>query len=163
MTRPNDDDPRDLTITFEFAANEFLDDKSLTLSKAFKFHPADGGDDDDSKKLEQAPPIDYRSSPVPIHWKGRDLTAGSNESFFDWFAWTGEPGDKFSKGDEVAIILAEEIYPNATKLYTEGMEDEDNSDEEDLEEEENGMGSGDEDQSDEEEDEDQQPPRKRAK
>lgn len=77
------------------------------------------------------------SDAVPIHWAaGRDLTGEGKRSFFDFFSWTGAPGasDRFEDGEEVAMVLAETVYPDALRLWTDAMQadDDDEDDEESI-------------------------------
>ncbi|KAF3932866.1 hypothetical protein ABW19_dt0210454 [Dactylella cylindrospora] len=106
--------------------------------------------------------------------------AGGQPSFFTWFAWIGkgtdfdggdeeeeeEDGDLFNHGDELALTIADDVYPNAIKYFLEAVtggdsegdsdmsvsdleddEDEDeeviniNIDEDDSDEDESGVGS----------------------
>ncbi|SCU99378.1 LAME_0G02938g1_1 [Lachancea meyersii CBS 8951] len=57
------------------------------------------------------------------------------KSFFSWFKWTGlKVGKEFPNGDGLANLLADDIYPNCTKYYTEAQVDleDENIDDEDL-------------------------------
>ncbi|KAK6333820.1 hypothetical protein TWF730_004003 [Orbilia blumenaviensis] len=103
--------------------------------------------------------------------------AGGQPSFFTWFAWVGkgtdygvdgeieeedddeekEDGDLFNHGDELALTIADDIYPNAIKYFLEsltgddeehdsdlsvtGDEDDDEEDEEEEDSEDDGVGS----------------------
>ena len=78
---------------------------------------------------------------VPIRWKaGKDLTKmvnGAPPSFFSWFAFEGKGhgAEEFPNSADIAVALADEIYPHAHKIYQESvMEESDEADEdEDLE------------------------------
>lgn len=124
-----------------FGPNQYLEDKAI--KKIFTVHEAEGG-----TKLS--------SSKSAIDWKeGKDLTqvkSGGAPSFFSFFQWEG--GDKgFRGGEELAVTLVEDIWPNAIKYFTESFEESDEPDEEiDLESEE-----------DEEESERDEPPKKKLK
>ncbi|KAF3920259.1 hypothetical protein AA313_de0208106 [Arthrobotrys entomopaga] len=110
--------------------------------------------------------------------------AGGQPSFFTWFSWVGkgrdydgtqdedeedeeekEGDDLFNHGDELALTLAEDIYPNAIKYFLESItggndsevdsdmsvsELEDDEDDEDDEDEEVVVIGGEEEDSDEE-------------
>jgi len=79
----------------------------------------------------------YTSTPVELKWKkNKSLVSKDSESFFDWFGYKGE-NDTFEDGIQVALLLAEDIYPNAIKLFTSSMESEGEEDEDlDIEEDE---------------------------
>jgi hypothetical protein len=87
------------------------------------------------------PDTQITSTKVPIIWKnGKDLTKsvkGAPPSFFKWFAFEGggRGSDEFPDSAEIAVALADEIYPHAHKIYQESnMEESDEVDEEeDLE------------------------------
>ncbi|KAK6354673.1 hypothetical protein TWF696_003813 [Orbilia brochopaga] len=97
---------------------------------------------------------------------------GGQPSFFTWFAWIGrgregdldkedEEEDLFNHGDEVALTLADDVYPNAIKYFLEaltGGEDSDANDEisDDEEEEDEDEEDGEEDGSDEGEEEEEE-------
>lgn len=133
--RPNQD-PRDIKIVFEFEPNEYLESSSLYIEKLFRYS---------SQKAEASSfnadkePSQLISEKVNIKWKkDRDLTKptkGVAPSFFTWFSWTGEDNDVFEDGEELAIFIAEDLYPNAVKYFTDALqENEENEDEEiDLE------------------------------
>ncbi|KAK9248926.1 hypothetical protein V1506DRAFT_528196 [Lipomyces tetrasporus] len=155
-------DPRTFTLTFRFKENSFLEDS--TISKTFTYiDKKDDNEEEDSEDITDASRIRYKSSKVNINWKkDHDLTvtpAGSPPSFFTFFDWENSDDeskrDVFAQAHEVAILIADELYPNAVKLFTEAVEEEDEDDEEeiDLEEEED----------DEEEEEEEERPRKKSR
>ncbi|KAK9265177.1 hypothetical protein V1519DRAFT_15692 [Lipomyces tetrasporus] len=155
-------DPRTFTLTFRFKENSFLEDS--TISKTFTYiDKKDDNEEEDSEDITDASRIRYKSSKVNINWKkDHDLTvtpAGSPPSFFTFFDWENSDDeskrDVFAQAHEVAILIADELYPNAVKLFTEAVEEEDEDDEEeeiDLEEED-----------DEEEEEEEERPRKKSR
>ena len=129
VTRPSEDEPRDLDITIEFNPNEYLEDESLKLVKSFKHQAADKDDKDSIAKLT--------TSPVSIKWKaGRDITDKEDRggSFFDWFGWDGEIRDNFAGFENIAYVFADDLYPNAVRLFLDSTEEneEDDSASEDL-------------------------------
>ena len=111
--RRADEDPRGFTVTMEFdKENEYLQEDSLILTKAFKVR-----DDSDDGNLS--------STPTTINWvEGKDLTKDSSgrPSFFTFFAWTGDDKDVFQEGEEVALVLADQLYPDALKIWTDSQE-----------------------------------------
>jgi hypothetical protein len=74
------------------------------------------------------------SEPVAIKWKpDQDLTRRNlgRPSFFTFFEWAGGEQDTFQEGEEVAAILADALYPDALKVWTEAVSiDEDEGDSE---------------------------------
>uniref|UniRef100_UPI000F044F01 Vacuolar protein sorting-associated protein 75 n=1 Tax=Pneumocystis carinii (strain B80) TaxID=1408658 RepID=UPI000F044F01 len=133
--RPNED-PRDIKIVFEFEANEYLESNSLYLMKLFRYssQKAEASSSNINKE-----PSQLISEKVNIEWKkNKDLTRqtkGTAPSFFTWFSWTGKENDIFEDEEELAIFIAEDLYPNAVKYFTDALqENEENEDEEiDLE------------------------------
>ncbi|KAK9325646.1 hypothetical protein V1517DRAFT_313944 [Lipomyces orientalis] len=130
-------DPRTFTLTFRFKENPFLEDS--TISKSFTYiDKKDDNEEEDSEDITDAGRIRYKSSKVNIKWKkDNDLTAtpaGSPPSFFTFFDWENSDDeskkDVFAQAHEVAILIADELYPNAVKLFTEAVEEEDEDDEE---------------------------------
>lgn len=108
VTRDNAD-PRNFTVAMTFNENEFLEASDLTMSKKFTRSEDDEG---------------YTSTPSSIKWK-KNITAGSKgarPSFFKFFDWTGDEDDVFSAGEEVALILADELYPDALKIWTDAQD-----------------------------------------
>lgn len=114
---------------FTFAPNDYLADDSLILRKSFS----------NIQSPDSASQI--TSNKVPIKWRsGKDLTKmvkGAPPSFFSWFAFEGKGhgGEEFPDSADIAVALADEIYPHAHKIYQESvMEESDEVDEdEDLE------------------------------
>merc|ERR1711939_499593 len=147
-------EPRSLRFTFEFAENEFIEDKQLV--KEFEYKPREDG------------PGSLVSKPIPIKWKNgkeqvelvdrealwqheklRDKMVKLDESdehepsFFNWFGFRGavntavpkKPADNgangaddeevdqmleveiFPAGEEVAIVLAEELWTDAMDYF----------------------------------------------
>ncbi|CCG82506.1 Nucleosome assembly protein [Taphrina deformans PYCC 5710] len=141
-----DADPRNFTISMAFEENDFLDSSHLVLSKSFTHN--DDGDQE------------YTSKPVEIKWK-KDITTqpdGGRPSFFSFFAWTGGEEDVFLQGEEVALILADEVYPDALKTWTDAqnVDSEDDSDMGSVD-----IESGDEDDAEEDDGEQQDGPQKK--
>lgn len=118
-------DPKEVDFIFTFEANEYLEDASLTITKSF------------SNIQSPDTQADVTSKKVPIQWKaGKDLTQtakGAPASFFTWFAFEGNGNDEFDEGADIAMELADEIYPHAQKIFLETFVGD--SDEEDEEEE----------------------------
>ena len=73
-----------------------------------------------------------------IKWKeGKDLTEmvkGVPPSFFRWFAFErkGQCKEDFPNSEEIAVELADEVYPHAHKIFQESLIEE--SDDVDMEE-----------------------------
>ena len=107
------ENPKDFTITMEFAKdNGFVENDHLVLEKSFKSSTEHEGHE-------------LSSTPVDIKWiEGRDLTKDSSgrPSFFTFFAWTGNEKDVFGEGEEVALVIAESMYPDALKIWTDAQE-----------------------------------------
>lgn len=148
-------DPKNFSILMTFEENEFLDDSSLILTKDFSRakEGSAGGDE-------------YTSKAVQISWK-KDVTAenaGGRPSFFKFFEWTGNGQDEFEQGEEVALILADEVYSDALKIWTEAQDLDDDEDSNlgsvDIQ-----SGEDDDEAEDEEDDEQEQegPQKKKAK
>ncbi|KAK7203819.1 hypothetical protein BZA70DRAFT_311990 [Myxozyma melibiosi] len=168
-------DPRTFTLTFSFKDNKFLE--TTTLSKTFTYVPKpsspEDDDDEDSEDITESARVSYKSTKAPIKWKqGQDLTKtkpGQPISFFTFFEWEnkGEEedakgGDVFANAHEVAILIAEELYPNAVKLYTDALIEEEEDDEEEIDLEEM-LTIEITDEEDDDEDEEDEPPRKKSK
>jgi Nucleosome assembly protein (NAP) len=106
-------DPKEVEFVFTFAPNAYLTDDSLVLEKSF------------SNVQSPDPASKITSTKVPIKWKaGKDLTRmvkGAPPSFFSWFAFEGKENgeDEFPNSADIAIALADEIYPHAHKIYQE--------------------------------------------
>ncbi|KAK9461829.1 uncharacterized protein V1516DRAFT_663537 [Lipomyces oligophaga] len=154
------EDPRSFTITFGFNENEYLE--STTISKTFTFIPK-LPDSFSGDTVAEAERVVYKSTKVPLKWKpGKDLTEtkpGEPYSFFTFFDWENSADkaekDVFPAAHEVAILIADELYPNAIKLYIDALnegESEDDDEEIDLE-----------DEDDDDDEEEEEPPRKRYK
>lgn len=85
----------------------------------------------------------FRSEPTILKWKeGNSICSSETDngkaqgvnplSFFDWFSWTGSGEDKFKDGEQLALFIAEDLFPNAVKYFTEALCDAvESSDEED--------------------------------
>ena len=122
-------EPKEVEFIFTFAPNACLADDSLTINKKF------------SNIQSADPEAVVTSTKAPIKWKaGKDLSKevkGAPPSFFTWFAFEGHENSKneFPNSDDLAIQLADEIYPHAHKIFQESfVEDSDDMDEdEDLE------------------------------
>ncbi|EMR09568.1 hypothetical protein PNEG_02154 [Pneumocystis murina B123] len=130
--RPNED-PRDIKIVFEFEPNEYLESNSLYLEKLFRYssQKAEASSSNTDKE-----PSQLISEKVNIKWKkNKDLTKptkGVAPSFFTWFLWTGENNDIFEDGEELAIFIAEDLYPNAVKYFTDALQENEENDDEEI-------------------------------
>jgi template-activating factor I len=119
-------EPKEVEFIFTFTPNEYLADDSLVLKKSF------------SNLQSPDPDSHITSTKVPINWKeGQDFTEivkGVPPSFFRWFAFeeNGEGKDDFPNSEEIAVELADEIYPHAHRIFQESVIEE--SDEVDMEE-----------------------------
>jgi hypothetical protein len=115
---------------FNFSPNAYLADNSLTLKKSF------------SNIQSPIPGSEVTSTKVTINWKtGKDLTKvvkGAPPSFFNWFAFEGkdQSQEELFDGADIAVSLADEIYPHAHKIYQDSFVEESDEvdEEEDLEE-----------------------------
>ncbi|KTW31179.1 uncharacterized protein T551_01252 [Pneumocystis jirovecii RU7] len=128
--RPNED-PRDINIVFEFEPNEYLEQNSLYLEKLFTYssQKAEASSSNSDKE-----PSQLISKKVEIKWKkNKNFTKpakGVAPSFFTWFSWTGEGNnDVFEDGEELAIFIAEDLYPNAVKYFTDALQENEEEDE----------------------------------
>uniref|UniRef100_UPI0009007629 Putative nucleosome assembly protein C36B7.08c n=1 Tax=Schizosaccharomyces pombe (strain 972 / ATCC 24843) TaxID=284812 RepID=UPI0009007629 len=161
VERFNEKEPRDVRISLTFQPNEYLQDDNLTLVKEVRMKEEKAKDDEGlEKKITK-----YTSQPVDIHWKpGKSMFRKNKKlppNFFDYFQWTGEEEDDDFDGATLTIFLAEDLFPNAVKYFTEAMTEEASDEDEsvDLEEDEE-----EEDEEDEEGDEEkQEPPSKKSK
>merc|ERR1711939_392508 len=172
-------EPRSLRFTFEFAENEFIENKQLV--KDFEYKPREDG------------PGSLVSKPVPIKWKLKngkeqveivdrealwqheklrdkmvklDESDEDQPSFFNWFGFRGavntsvpkKPADNgangaddedddeevdqmleveiFPAGEEVAIVLAEELWTDAMDYFMSAQDDFPGADDSDMEDEE---------------------------
>lgn len=117
VRRDNNSDPRGFTISMEFEKdNGYLPDDALHIKKTFT-----------SLSTEKAAESgnELASEPAVITWQdGKDLTKDTSgrPSFFTFFAWTGSSKDVFQEGEEVALILADQLYPDALKIWTDSQE-----------------------------------------
>lgn len=120
-----------ITMGFRDTENKPPLIKEQVIKKDFRTVVVDG-----EEKLE--------SEPVAIEWphelkdinpaeikKSKDgaLSAAEKKkyrmgmkSFFAWFAWTGrKPGKEFRNGEELARLIADDLYPYAVKYYSEAL------------------------------------------
>jgi hypothetical protein len=119
------DEPKEVEFEFIFQPNEYLESDSLVLKKPF--HDL------------QSPETDIKatSTKVPIKWKeGKNITKaieGVPPSFFAWFAFEkeGQGDDEFPDSLDVALTLADEIYPHAHRIFQEYVVDESEEEDED--------------------------------
>jgi hypothetical protein len=124
---PNE--PKNVEFSFTFEPNEYLEDDSLTFTKTFYNIQSPEPDDE------------ITSVKTLLKWKqGKDLTKpvkGAHPSFFTWFAFErlGQENNIVPDSDNLAVSLADEIYPHAHVIFQDTfVEDEDEFDEdEDLE------------------------------
>lgn len=125
----DENEPKEVEFVFTFAPNAYLTNDSLILKKSF------------SNVQSPDSTSQITSTKVPITWKdGKNLTKivkGAPPSFFGWFAFEGKgnEGEGFPESADIAVALADTIYPHAHKIYQESnMEESDEVDEdEDLE------------------------------
>ncbi|OLL22928.1 putative nucleosome assembly protein [Neolecta irregularis DAH-3] len=107
-------EPRTFTITFGFEENEYLEEKSLVLSKRFVYN-------------EQDQEGSYSSEAVEILWKqGKKIShekSSATPSFFSLFSWEGKETDVFDDGRQVAVLLADDIFPNAIQYFLQAFTD----------------------------------------
>ncbi|ANB12095.1 Vps75p [Sugiyamaella lignohabitans] len=138
----DEDNVKNFTIHWEFSENDFLETNKV--SKRFELVEAEKsgeGDDEDDEDAEDS----YTSTPVALKWKkGKNLTKpkdGRDTSFFNWFSFSGEgPGD-YKGGENIAVIIAEELFPHALKFFADAfsegdlaeyeLDDEEDDDEDD--------------------------------
>ncbi len=113
----------DFSIRFEFKGSEYLSDQ--VLIKKFQ------------KNKDPEIASELISEPVEIKWvskkngkKGKNPAKG--KSFFKWFAYTGKNFGEFHNASDLALLISEDIFPNAVKYYSEQvsrLEEEDDDDE----------------------------------
>lgn len=111
------DDPRDFSLTMRFSENVYLEDKEVV--KNFKF---DGGR--------------LTSKDIKLQWKqGKDLVskaaAEDRLSFFSLFSFVGTREDEDTDMDDeddpqlimedMAMLLADEVYPHALSYFTDAL------------------------------------------
>jgi hypothetical protein len=123
----NKDEPKEVEFEFKFNPNEYLESESLVLKKSF------------SNLQSPDSEANSRSTKVPIKWKeGKDITKvieGVPPSFFTWFAFEEEDQDEdeFPDSVEVAVTLADEIYPHAHRIFQEYVVSDESGDEDEDE------------------------------
>ena len=110
-------DPRDFTLSMSFSKNAYLETSSLNLTKHFKF---EGGR--------------LTSNVVKLDWKaGKSIIQSAQDenrlSFFSLLAFTGTE-EEWNDPDEedpqliledMAMLLADEIYPHALSYFTDAL------------------------------------------
>ena len=137
--------PRDFDITISFKKSLLTEAQSVT--KSFKIVVRENGEE-----LLESLPVEVKwpqqlskINPHLIKEKtngGKSMTTEDKKryragmkSFFSWFAWTGKkPGKEFRNGEDLANLIADDIFVNALKYYIVALSNE--SGEEDSEEEE---------------------------
>lgn len=129
------------TITFEFDG-ELV--PKQTVSKKFTITTKDGEDTVTSEAVDIEWPEELKDiNPKLIKAeKGSNLSKDDKANYragmrllFAWFDWTGEKeGKEFREGDELARVLANDIYVNAVKYYTVALQDDGDEVEEDSSE-----------------------------
>ncbi|WBW73548.1 CENP-A histone disassembly chaperone Ccp1 [Schizosaccharomyces osmophilus] len=160
VERYDKEDPRNVRITLTFQSNDYLEDDNLSLVKEVCVKESTTKDEEGLEKTNTS----LVSKPTDIKWKtGKSLFRKNQDSppnFFDYFRWTGEEEEDDFDGASLTIFLAEDLFPNAVKYFTEAMTEE-ASDEEgsvDLEEEDDDEGKD-----EAAEGENQEPPSKKSK
>ncbi|KAM9934221.1 hypothetical protein OXX80_006183 [Metschnikowia pulcherrima] len=137
---------RDYSITFSFqkgenagenASVQASDVPSQSVTKKFSFEKRDGKDVMFSEAVEFAWPAELSEiCPAEIRkQKNGEYTPEQRKSyrqgmrsFFAFFEWTGrKPGKEFRGGEDLASLIAEEIFPSAVNLYVEAMNSEEDS------------------------------------
>ncbi|KAI5957120.1 hypothetical protein KGF54_000048 [Candida jiufengensis] len=138
--------PRNFNITIGFGENPYLPKQSIT--KEFKIVIDENGEES------------LKSTPVSIQWpqelkkinpqllkensKGKQMSSEDKKkyrlgmkSIFSWFSWTGsKPGKEFRNGEDLANLIANDLFVNALKYYTIALSlsDDQEDDEEDTSE-----------------------------
>lgn len=146
------EDPRCYSITFQFKSpNGEIEEQKITKYFKHVVDPETGEEKLISEKVDIKWPKEFDDiNPTLIKLKTKENEGKmSNDekkkyrtgmkSFFAFFDWTGKkPGKEYRNGEELATLIAEDIYPFATKYYTEAMasmddeDDDESSDELDL-------------------------------
>lgn len=115
-------DPRSFTLTMSFSRNEYLENSSCEMVKHFTFGPGR-----------------LLSKVVKLDWKtGKDLikaaAAQDRLSFFHLFSFVGTSDDPEEQEhddeeeedpqlilEDIAILLADEVYPHALSYFTDAL------------------------------------------
>lgn len=144
----SEDNPKNFTISLEFEPNKYLED--LKVEKKFNYLESESDDEESEGK--------YVSDPVALKWKkGKNLTrpgpTTQGSSFFNFFSFSGSGAGDYKHGEDVALVLAEDIYPHALKFYADAGND--IEDEYDI--------SEDDDEEDSDHEHGDEPPKKRAR
>ncbi|QBM90891.1 Nucleosome assembly protein NAP [Metschnikowia aff. pulcherrima] len=172
---------RDYSITFLFQKGENAGENAgvqasdvplQSVTKKFSFEKKDGKDVMFSEAVEFAWPAELSEiCPAEIRKQKngeytpeqRKLYRQGMRSFFAFFEWTGrKPGKEFRGGEDLALLIAEEVFPSAVNLYVEAMNSEEDSEVDSLEGEELDV-SEDEENESENENESEEPELKRQK
>ncbi|GME66754.1 unnamed protein product [[Candida] boidinii] len=169
------EDPRCYSITFQFKSpNGEIEEQKVTKYFKHIVDPETGEETLVSEKVDVKWPTEFddiNPNLIKLRAKENEGKMSTDEkkkyrtgmkSFFAFFDWTGKkPGKEYRNGEELATLIAEDVYPFATKYYTEAMtsmddeDDDESSDELDL--------SADDDDEDEDDKEIQEPQKKRLK
>ncbi|KAK9480970.1 hypothetical protein V1514DRAFT_349753 [Lipomyces japonicus] len=164
------EDPRSFTLVFKFFDNDFLENN--LISKKFTYIDTKKEEtEEESDDIIDEAKIKYKSTKSEIKWKkGKDLTKtkkGEPFSFFTFFDWENSDDesktDIFDKAYEVAILLSDEVFPNASKLFTDAIEEEDDEEEDDEIDLEDDEDEDEEEDEEEEEEEEEARPKKKQK
>lgn len=112
---------RDFSITVAFGG-----DAPQQVTKRFFVSDEDGEETIRSEPVEVAWPAELADI-CPARVEGRDAASKKRyrqgmKSFFAWFAWTGtRPGKEFRSGDDLARLIAYDLFPNAVRYYAEAV------------------------------------------
>ncbi|CCD25715.1 Vps75p NDAI_0F03970 [Naumovozyma dairenensis CBS 421] len=169
-----------VTKTFKIVKSDTINDNKSTKKSNVN---EDISEDENEEEIEDI----LTSEPVDIKWpasydsinpsvivdkrspEGKKKYRQGMKSFFGWFKWTGKkPGKEFPHGDDLAVLISEDLYPYCVKYYTEAqrdLEDENNDSDEDSSEEPLDLPGNEEDDDDAEqvEEEENDPARKKLR
>lgn len=136
------------TVTKKFIVTDVDGEEQLTSEPASLIWPKELADICPSTIKENKKGDNYSTEEKKRYRQGM-------KTLFAWFDWTGKrPAKEFKSGDELARLIAEDLFPNAVKYYVEAINNDQESDVGSSEGEELDVSEDEEDEVKEENDED---------
>ncbi|KAG7193609.1 uncharacterized protein KQ657_000682 [Scheffersomyces spartinae] len=132
-----------ITITFGKDSREDNAIQEQTVTKKFWHVVEDGEDLLHSEAVSVVWPeslANINPTEIKARTRGTSMTKEDKKnyrlgmkSFFSWFSWTGtKPGKEFRNGEELARLIADDLYPYAVKYFTASLEADNEDDDEDV-------------------------------
>lgn len=139
----DDVDHFSISISFGKDSSEDNSIQEQTVTKKFWHVIEDGEDKLHSEAVSVVWPTsltDINPTEIKARTKGTTMSKEDKKkyrlgmkSFFSWFGWTGtKPGKEFRNGEELARLIADDLYPYAVKYFTTGLEDDGEDEDEDV-------------------------------